>query len=414
MFVLLVREWSKADSIESMHSMTQTSDGGYAVIGTSHFAGATSLEDETLWLVKTDASGNMQWDKMYPGLYGARGFSVIQTNDDGFVFAGSAKPSDYDPYRYLLVKTDSAGNAEWNKTYGEGRHGFYLVVQTDDGGYALVGALDDYGMTYFWLIKTDADGNGNAQWNNSCPGIARSMVKTSDGGYALAGRGIRSTFWLAKTDVDGNIKWEKEYEMPDTVSAALDVFETSDGGYVLAGNLYRSIYDDPLIAQDDLGLTQQALWMIKTDPVGNTVWNKTYFGAVPGSAGSVIQTGDGGYAATASSYLVKTDTVGNERWNKTYGESVGAWLLAQTNDGGFVLAGSTSSNGGDFWLTKTDSDGKVEWIKTYGRQRYTILALAAIEVKDIVTELETKTVVHASTIAVTHTESTVFFPSFLG
>jgi len=102
-------------------------------------------------------------------------------------------------------------------------------------------------------------------------------------------------------------------------------------------------------------------------------------------------------------YLVKTDAVGNEEWNRTYGErlrTVRTRSVVQTGDGGFVLAGSTSINGGDFWLTKTDSDGKVEWSKTYGRQRYTILALTAIQVKDVVTELEIIAMVPAYTIAV--------------
>lgn len=401
-FVLAVREWSKTDSADSIHSMIKTSDGGYAMIGTSDFESTTSLEDQTLWLVKTDASGNVQWDKSYRGVYGAEGFSLAQTNDDGFVFAGSARSSDSDSYRYLLVKTDQAGNAEWNRTYGEGRHGFYSVIQTEDGGYALVGARDYYSETYFWFIKTDANGNRNKQWNKTCPGIARSMVQTRDGGYVLAGRGIRGVFWLAKTDADGNIKWEKEYEMPNAVSAALDVIETSNGGYVLTGNLFRSIYADPLSAQDDLASTGQALWMIETDPVGNMLWNKTHFGAAPGYAGSVIQTRDGGYAATASSYLIKTDAVGTELWNETYGERVRPWLLVQTDDGGFVLAGSISSNGGDFWLTMTNSDGKVEWTKTYGRQRFTILALV-IEVKAISTELATKPVVHVYAMVILET-----------
>jgi hypothetical protein len=399
-FVLIVREWSKTNSVDSIHSMIQTSDGGYAMIGTSYFEAATSIEEETLWLIKTDPSGNAQWDKTYRGLNGPKGFSVIQTIDDGFVFAGSAESSNSGSYRYSLVKTDSAGNPEWNKTYRVSQHVIYPFVHADDGGYALVGTFDYYGETYFWLIKTDANGEGETLWNSTCPEIARSIVQTSDGGYALAGRGIKSTFALVKTDTGGNIDWEKEYSLPDTVSAALDVVETSDGGYVLAGNLYFSIYDDPLIAHDDLEAWEQALWMIKTDSTGNTEWDITYFGAAPGDAGSLIVTSDGGYAAAGGSYLVKTDSVGNMQWNMTYGEGVRVKSLLQTNDGGFVLAGSTSSNGGDFWLTKTDSDGKVEWTKTYGRQRYTILALAAIQVKDILTKLETKAVVHASQLIV--------------
>lgn len=402
-FVFAVREWSKIDSDDLIHSMIQTSDGGYAMIGTSHFKGATSAEDESLWLIKIDGVGNVQWNKLYSRMYMAGRFSLIQTNDDGFVLAGSAKASDSGSNNLMLIKTDPTGNAEWKKTLGEGQ-GFYSAVQTGDGGYVLLCTLDyGYGRTYFDLIRTDAD--GNVQWNRTYPGIARSMVQTSDGGYVLAGRGFTSNFWLVKTDVNGNMKWEKGYEMPNTVSAALGVIETDDDGYVTAGNLFFSIYDDPLIAQNDLGTWEQALWIIRTDALGNTMWNKTYLGAAPGDTGSVIQTSDGGYAATGGSYLVKTDAVGKEQWNRTYGEGVRIKSLLQTNDGGTVLAGSTSSNAGDFWLSKTDANGRVEWTKMYGRQRYAILALAAT--------VEIEPAIHPYTIAVLETSLNIRDIAFL-
>jgi parallel beta-helix repeat protein len=110
---------------------------------------------------------------------------------------------------------------------------------------------------------------------------------------------------------------------------------------------------------------------IKSDVLGSvwvgTSWNKTYGGTSAEFAyGGVVQTSDGGYAVagyTASLFvpsdfwLVKTDEAGNPQWNKTYGgaNDDDAWSMAQTSDGGYVLAGGTESFGAgnwDFWLIK--------------------------------------------------------------
>jgi hypothetical protein len=114
-----------------------------------------------------------------------------------------------------LVKTDSGGNEEWNKTYGGTNDDYaYSVVQTTDGGYALAGHTVSYGVGGgdFWLIKTDEF--GNAQWNMTYGGddteFMYSMIQTGDGGFALAGVtwsfGVGDgycDFWLVKTDESG-------------------------------------------------------------------------------------------------------------------------------------------------------------------------------------------------------------------
>lgn len=109
-------------------------------------------------------------------------------------------------------------------------------------------------------------------------------------------------------------------------------------------------------------------------------WYKTYGGIGIDASMFLIQTTDGGFALaglTNSSgaggmdmWLVKTDGNGVAQWNKTYG-GVGrdiAWVLLQTVDGGFAVAGSTNSSGtGEhiMWLAKMDVNGVVQWNKTY-------------------------------------------------
>jgi hypothetical protein len=112
-----------------------------------------------------------------------------------------------------LVKTDASGNGQWNQTYGgTSVDDAWALVQTGDGGYALAGSTQSFGTVGIdlWLVKTDA--NGTAEWNISCgealqEDYASDLVQTSDGGYALTGYTYSFAdlfdFWLVKTDASG-------------------------------------------------------------------------------------------------------------------------------------------------------------------------------------------------------------------
>jgi len=106
----------------------------------------------------------------------------------------------------------------WSRTYGGTNYDYvFSLVQTVDGGYALAGYTDSFGAGAddFWLIKVDAF--GNTQWNKTYGGedwdVAKSVVQTSEGGYAIAGRCyfFGYDFWLVKTESAGNIERNKTY-----------------------------------------------------------------------------------------------------------------------------------------------------------------------------------------------------------
>ena len=146
-------------------------------------------------------------------------------------------------------------------------------------------------------------------------------------------------------------EWNKTFG-GDDIEWAESAQQTSDGGYILAGTTWVC---------DDDGLD---FWLIKTDPNGNKVWDKT-FGAGWDVAYSVQQTSDGGYILAGESrgadgtdfWLVKTDSNGTWKWGKTFGgtDRDKASSVQQTSDGGYILAGTTESYGAgmsDFWLVK--------------------------------------------------------------
>jgi len=282
---------------DAAYSLVQTTDGGYAMAG---YTGSFSAGYNDVWLVKTDTNGIMLWSQAYGRSSLDEGRCLIQTNDDGYAIAGFTDSYGAGGHDVYLVKTDADGNMQWNKTYGGPNDDVaWAIVQTDDGGYTLAGYKDSINSAQgdFWLIKTDAD--GNMIWNKTYGGAgsdhAYSLVKTPEGGYILAGwtdsfgAGSRDS-WVVKTDADGNMQWNKTYGGP-SADWANSIARTSDGEYVLAG----------ATAPEVLGNSD--LWLVKIDSNGNEEWNTTYGKTDDDEeAYSVIQSSDKGYASAGRTY----------------------------------------------------------------------------------------------------------------
>jgi len=364
----LTNEWNRTYGRvgnEIAYSIVRTSDGGYVLAGYTDSYGAGYRD---FWLIKTDPAGTLLWSKTYGGAYYDEAYSVV--GDTDYALAGyTLTPIHLNDF--WLVKTDSSGNVVWNKTYG-GRGGDVATSMVQDGGYVLVGYTDSYGAggNDFYLVKTDLW--GNMVWNRTYGGrsedTASCIIRTSDGGYAIAGKtysfGAGSwDFWLVKTDSSGNVVWNKTYGGEDS-EVASSVVQSSDGGYALAG--YTMSY----------GAGFGDFWLVVTDPNGNAQWNRTYGGTNNEYASSIIQNSDGGYAIAGRTYsfgagswdfwLVKTDTVGNMLWNRTYGGTGWdeAYSMVETSDGGYAIAGETSSYGAgnyDFLLVKTGQEIGLAW-----------------------------------------------------
>jgi len=355
--------WSQTyggEGSDHAHWLVETSDGGYAIAGYTRDLDAP--EEEDFWLVKTDADGNMEWNRTYGGMESDMVRSLIVTSDGGYALAGSA----------WLIKTDTQGIMEWKQTYvGTDARS---LVETSDGGFALAGSTWSFavGKDDFWLVKTDR--YGNLEWNRTYGGAgsdnANSLALTSDGGFALAGSTSSFTknllspdFWLIKTDVNGVMEWNQTYDYNKWWEHANFVVETADGGYAIAG---IAAFPPPLPVYE--------FWLVKTDANGNMEWSKTYGETQYEKAGSVVKTSDGGFALAGFKnsfggwgndfWLVKTDNYGNIEWSQTHGGSEAdiARSLIETSDGGYAIAGDTSSfgaGGTDFWLVKTDEYGNI-------------------------------------------------------
>lgn len=343
------------------YSAIQTPDGGFALAGYACSFGAGGAD---FWLVKTGYLGNMQWNKTYGGPGNDEAHSITQTPDGGYAILGTTDSFGAGGSDFWLVKTDSSGNMLWNKTYGDASNDDgWSIKETVDGNLLLAGWTASFGMGSgdFWLVKTDQ--YGNELWNKTYGGaffdFANCVQQTSDGGYVLAGStysfgAAGSDFWLVKTDDAGNEQWNKTYGGPSN-DYGFSVVQTLDGKYAIVGST------------SSFGAGVYDFWLVKTDQFGNMLWNKTYGEIGYDEAWAVIQTGDHGFilagwtesfgAGKSDCWLIATDESGNPQWNVTWGgaDYDYAYSALQCSDGSFILAGETQSFGagsGDFLLLK--------------------------------------------------------------
>jgi len=344
-------EWNKTfggPNSDYGYCVIQTNDGGYAIIGETKSYGA-GIHD--VWLIKTDMDGNEEWNKTFGGTDWDIGYSIIQTAEGGYAITGKTSSFGVDKPDVWLIKTDMDGNEEWNKTFGgaDGDAGCSLQ-QTNDGGFVIAGSTLSYADGCAWIIKTDHD--GNELWNTtivtSDDSFAYSIEQTKDNGYILTGWVYKG--WdvlLAKLDAEGNEEWRKTFG-GSGCEIGYSVHQTKDEGYIVTG--YTSSYG----AKDD------NIWLIKTDSDGNEEWSKTFGGNNRERGYSCQITDDDGYVIVGITaepvqypsdvLLIKTDGAGNKEWEKVFDKAKfdTGKSIQQTSDGGYVIAGYTGQIFGNY------------------------------------------------------------------
>jgi hypothetical protein len=278
------------------YCVQQTSDGGYIIAG--------MYSGHGLWLIKTDSNGNQQWNNVFTSQGMDAAYSVQQTTDGGYILVGGYHASGGLTCDVYLIKTDAGGNKQWDQKIGAGAERGYCVRQTSDGGYIITGytAYGAGGLDVY-LIKTDA--GGNPTWTQTFGGTGGeqgySVRQTSDGGYIITG--ITSSFgagnndvYLIKTDAGGNPTWTQTFGGTNYDCGA-SVRQTSDGGYIIGGITFS------------FGSGSGDIYLIKTDAGGNKQWDETF--GVANTLGEGFpcadQTTDGGYIIAGTKYTTYSE-----------------------------------------------------------------------------------------------------------
>ena len=277
-------------------SVDQTTDGGYIIAGYTSSYGAGGLD---IWLIRTDNEGDTLWTKTFGGSFWDWATSVQQTTDGGYILTGMIQPSFGAGWNVWLIKTDSSGDSEWERIFGADDYDNGMSVQqTVDGGYIVLADTYSYGAgsSDFWLIKTN--NLGDTLWTNTFGGTgcerSHSVQQTADGGYIMAGdtRSYGSgdyDVWLVKTDSDGGGVWTRTFGGVEE-DCGCSVRQTVDEGYIIAGYT------------ESFGAGNFDVWLLRTDDSGDTEWSKTIGGENLDRGRSVDLTADGGFIVAGSTY----------------------------------------------------------------------------------------------------------------
>jgi hypothetical protein len=376
-------------------SIEQTTDGGYIVAGFSEsnngdVSGNHGYRD--YWIVKSAATGNIQWQRCLGGSLQDNAHSIQQTTDGGYIVAGSTDSNNGDVSGnhgggdYWIVKLAATGNIQWQRCLGGSGYDYaYSIHQTTDGGYIVAGESGsndgdisgNHGYFDFWIVKLAA--TGNIQWQQCLGGsgglgglggdAAYSIGQTTDGGYIVAGTTGSNNgdvsgnhgggdYWIVKLAATGIIQWQRCLGGSDFEWAS-KIEQTTDGGYIITGGT-RSNDGDVSGNHGD-----SDYWIVKLDATGNIQWQRCLGGSGGDVALSIEQTTDDGYIVAGSTdsnngdvsgnhggsdyWIVKLAATGNIQWQRCLGGSGYDYAnsIQQTTDGGYIVAGFTDSNDGD-------------------------------------------------------------------
>lgn len=348
-------------------SVAPTPDGGFIVLGytQSNDGDIDTKQDESFdfWLLKFDQEASLQWSKTYGGANDDRGRKIIQTSDGGYALVGYSNSNDGNVSEnngardFWIIKTDNQGEILWEKSFGfSGNDEGYNIKETSNGNFLVGGTLD----------VTASGGEGNT---------SRRQQKHAGGDY-----------WLLNISTNGDLIWSRYFggSFTDIVH---DVIESENGDFFAIGS---SDSEDVDISNNK---GTYDFWIVKTTSSGHMIWEKSYGGSEIDEARSIVNTSDGNYIVVgdtrsnnqdvsinnggADLWMIKISSQGNILWNRSIGGSSFdvSRSIKSTAENGFVIAGSSRSFDGDVsknqgqndaWIVKVDSNGNLLWEQTFG------------------------------------------------
>ncbi|QHL86616.1 T9SS type A sorting domain-containing protein [Nibribacter ruber] len=385
-----MKQWDKTyggTENDELEIVRHTSDGGYILAGNSYSGISGDKTKDTgdgleFWVVKVDAAGEIEWNKVYDGL--ARLSALEQTSDGGYILGGTSSAgktiNKSDPSRggsdMWVIKINSKGKVQWDQTLGgSGGDALNDIIQTSDGGYLLGGSSssmksgdkseDARGWSDFWIVKLSS--KGKQQWDRTYGGSSydglNSLLQTSDGGYLLGGGSVSLVsgdktdppkvncteecafdFWLVKVDALGMKEWDRTMGAGggESGESILDMVATQDGGYLLGGasDAARASYDKTAPNYSNNG--SRDFWVVKITAMGQIQWDRTVGGTEDDRFGGLLATSDGGFLIGGRSI----SGIGGDKTEPQRDED--------------------EYNAGDYWVVKLSATGTTLWDKSFG------------------------------------------------
>jgi len=390
--IIWQRAYGSTDG-DGPNTVRNTTDGGFIVAGFSYgndhdVAGHnTSSFFSDAWIVKLSSTGAIQWQRSLGGGLSDQAADIWPTADNGYMLFGSTgsydcgMPGTKGSQDYWLAKLDAEGNIVWQRTYGgSGEEQAKSLCPTPDGGFILTGSTRSNdgdvagyhgnGSGDYWFLKVNAA--GDPQWSLATGGASEEWllqaVPTTDGGCIAAGYAQSSDgdlsgnngsldAWIVKIRPDGTIGWQKNFGSSGS-DEARSIIQTADGGYVFSG--YATENDRDLTGVLPGGGREEDCWIVRLDPAGSILWQKTYGGFLANIATSIVATSNGFVIAGQSfssngdlscnnggldTWIIKLNNTGALQWQRSIGGSGNdvPVQIIQTGNGDLLTAITTCS-----------------------------------------------------------------------
>jgi hypothetical protein len=322
------------------HAVSPTTDGGYILAGWKQEL--LSLFRDSV-MVRIDDEGEMVWQNVYEWSQHDWSTAVHQTEDGGFILAGSRYPLNGPGYNYL-IKTDAAGVKLWQIDYSDGKEplwGWEPFLQiTPDAGYIVAGR-------YLTILDPD----GAIIWENPWAIQAWSVQVSPDGGYVCL---YGSIF---KLDSQGDLLWQTGFSPPlYSYRRTLPLLSCRDGGFLV---VTEKGIDSVNPATDYRA--------VKFDSSGGYQWDLDYDVLLKDIPGAVVQTDDDGYLLAGDSasyyedpsdgaYILKLDALGTVQFTRRLGILGSIMAIIPVGDGRYLLAVNYDEG---FYLIGMDAAGNI-------------------------------------------------------
>lgn len=377
-------EWQRSyggNGSDFLYSVSLTLEGGFVLAGNSTSGEGYSKREasrgkEDIWILRLSPKGDELWQKTIGGTGRDVVKQIVTLKDGGFIIGGSTdshpasegtvnigeKKSDkYGNMDYWVIRLDSSGEIEWERTYG----GIYRdelesIIPTQDGGFLVGGHSnspvsgnkneDGYGQTDYWIIKLDK--LGNIQWQRTFGGEHDDrlsvIIESIDGHFIAAGNsasgatgnkqsgnGKGTDFWLIKIDDAGEVIWEETFDIGQN-DVLTSLIENEDGSLLLGG--YAQSETTGIKSTDKKGINDYVA--IKIDFDRQIIWQREIGSTGTDILRKVVETRDGGY------------------------------LLAGTSNGTTSRDKNSSQGRNDFWVVKLRDKDKEDKMRAPGLEAY--------------------------------------------
>lgn len=416
------REWDAAfggtEEERACDGMVATPDGGFLVLATSssRVSGnktTPGFGGQDLWLLKLDASGRKQWERVYGGSQDDQAVGLLGLPNGGYVLGGRSRSGadgnksavPFGAADFWLIGIDAQGQVLWQRSYGTAWEDTLTALRSSaDGGFFALGnsvsaengnkTSPNYGHLDIWVLKLDAA--GNKVWDTGLGGAEDDQVfgaaeATDDGGLLVSGASESGVFgskdvagygdadyWTVRLGSTGQILWQRD-DGGNVDDAPFTLARTVDGGSMVAGYSLGG-HDGNRTSPSEGGADG---WLVKLDGAGGKQWEQNYGGTSYDAFTGTVATWDNGAILAGSSdseangskwadtfgdldvWLMKVDARGERLWESNFGgsgrdELGGICAMA----GGGLLVSATSSSGdngnklspalggNDLWLVK--------------------------------------------------------------